>query len=67
MSGDVDPREYYASEWLNACLDTGVNLTQWEEDFLDSIRTIRTRYGDRWMLTRRQLDTLERIYTEKVP
>jgi hypothetical protein len=37
-------------------------LSKWEEDFLDSVRDYFER---RRVLTERQADMLERIYTEK--
>lgn len=43
---------------------TGVNLTEWEKDFIASISKQFTRNK---YLSDSQVDTLERIYVEKTP
>jgi hypothetical protein len=42
----------------------GVNLTVWEESFVESLRTQRSAGRD---LSEKQLQMLERIYAERTP
>lgn len=59
-------RETY-QHWLTTCLEDGLNLTAWELDFLQSLESQSSNWGDRWYPTQRQADILERIYSEKTP
>lgn len=47
---------------LEAIERTGANLTVWEETFIESLRT---QLGFGRSLSAKQLQVLERIYTEK--
>jgi hypothetical protein len=51
-------------DWLSKVNDEGVNLTKWEEDFIESL-------SDQWAMRKnisdKQEEILERIYTNKVP
>ena len=58
----MQPSPY--EEWIDACLNAATKrLTKWEEDFLLSIQDQLNRTGS---LSQKQIDILERIYTEKV-
>jgi hypothetical protein len=47
--------------WIERITDEGRNLTVWEIDFIESVT-------NQWQsLTNKQIEILERIYTEKVP
>lgn len=50
--------------WIDKILDEGVNLTKWEEDFVQSLDEQR---GNGRRLSERQAEILERIYAEKTP
>ena len=58
----------YEAEFIKEMLDRtaheGVNLTKWEEDFIESISN---QFDIRNSLSDKQIDILEKIYTEKVP
>ena len=49
---------------LEAIEHQGVNLTTWEEEFVESLRSQFDAGRD---LTERQLETLERIYAQRTP
>lgn len=49
---------------LEAIEHQGVNLTVWEEGFVESLRTHFDAGG---VLSDRQLETLERVYAERTP
>ena len=51
-------------DWLDAIESDGVNLSPWEEDFIASIRDQVERGRD---LSEKQLEIVERIYTERTP
>lgn len=51
-------------EWIETCLDEGINLTDWETSFLESISDQLDRRGS---LSEGQVETLERIYAHKTP
>ena len=51
-------------DWLDAIESDGVNLSPWEEDFIASIRSQVDRGRD---LSEKQLEIVERIYTERTP
>lgn len=61
--GKQDP-EPDIEGWLDAVISEARNLTKWEEDFITSVYDQWERSG---FLSERQLEILERIYTEKVP
>jgi hypothetical protein len=48
---------------LSACEDEARGLTDWERNFIESLREQFTNRGD---LSERQTEILERIYCEKV-
>jgi hypothetical protein len=50
--------------WLAEIARSGVNLTVWEGEFVESMQARREADRD---LTERQADVLERIYAEKTP
>lgn len=49
---------------LEAIERTGVNLTEWEEKFIPSLR-VKLDMG--WELTEKQIEQLQRIYAERTP
>lgn len=51
-------------QWLEDVERLGVNLTVWEEDFIESIGP-RLKGGT--PLSEKQAEILERIYTQRVP
>jgi len=51
-------------EWLDQIKTHGVNLTVWEEDFVESIEG-QIRNGR--TLSERQAEILERIYAQRTP
>lgn len=57
-----DERDW--DEWLERIEVDGVNLTAWEEEFVESIRA-RRETGR--ALTDSQAETLERIYSARTP
>ncbi len=57
-----DPRNAHALAWLNTIADQNADTTVWEDDFLLSVSAIVDAGRP---LTEKQLDTLERIYSEK--
>ena len=44
--------------------EDGVNLSKWEEDFVENVREKLARYGS---LSVRQVEILDRIYAERTP
>lgn len=50
--------------WLAAIQTDGLNLTPWEDDFVESL--VQQREAGR-RLTERQAEILERIYTDRTP
>lgn len=52
--------------WIDVIKTDGVNLTKWEEDFVQSIENQLEKNKQREQpLTERQAEILERIYAEK--
>ena len=49
---------------LEAIEHQGVNLTTWEEEFVESLRS---QFNAGRELTEKQVETLERIYAERTP
>jgi len=49
-------------EWFKSIEETGVNLSKWEEDFVESVKEQFTKRGS---LSEKQLEILERIYAER--
>lgn len=45
----------------------GVNLTAWEIDFIESMQARVDRFGDKVSFSDRQEETIEDIYTNRVP
>ncbi|HXD20116.1 MAG TPA: hypothetical protein VN654_24040 [Vicinamibacterales bacterium] len=60
------PHKLWGREDLNTMLEAierqGVNLTSWEETFVDSLRV---RFDAGHQLTEKQVEALERIYAER--
>lgn len=52
------------AQWIKTILEDGINLTDWEETFVQSCKIQFNRYGK---LSDKQAKILERIYTEKTP
>lgn len=61
-SGSADPRY---EQWLEEIELHGVNLTAWEEEFIENLADRFRRGWD--TLTERQAEILERIYSERTP
>ena len=51
-------------KWLNSIRDYGRGLSDWEEEFCESVRGQLSRRGS---LSERQVEILERIYSERTP
>jgi hypothetical protein len=51
-------------EWMDAIKQRGVNLTTWEEDFIESI-DLQIEGGR--VPSEKQAAIIERIYTDRVP
>lgn len=51
-------------DWIRRVRTEGRNLSAWEEEFIESIAEQLDRTGS---LSRKQVDILERIYSEKTP
>lgn len=54
-------------EWIEAIMANGVNTTVWEDDFIQDMQDKVERYGDRAIFTEKQIEVIERIYTNRVP
>lgn len=65
MSVDLTRQQSEWWGWVETIETEGINLTKWEEDFVQSIRE-RFDQG-RFHLSERQAEILERIYAEKTP
>lgn len=64
MTSHSEP-QYTSHEWdywLEIIERDGVNLSAWEEEFIESIRLQRDRHRE---LSSKQADTLERIYAAR--
>jgi hypothetical protein len=56
--------------WLLEIEMNGVNLTTWEEDFIESLSSqidIQVIRDSQWTPSDKQLEILERIYTDRTP
>jgi len=51
-------------DWIIKVNDEGVNLSDWERQFMESITD---QFDRKLWISDRQEEILERIYTEKVP
>ena len=60
----MDSRQTLAESWLDEVEQDGVNLTPWEESFIEDLRAWLDR---RRPLTELQIDTLERIRSQRTP
>ena len=49
-------------QWVQRCLEDGKGITAWENDFLVSIEGQLEKGKE---LSEKQIDVLERIYTDK--
>lgn len=65
MSLDLTQEQSKWFGWLDTIETEGVNLTKWEEDFCQAVRDQFD--AGRFRLSERQVETLERIYSEKTP
>lgn len=54
-------------EWIDKITSSGVNLSTWDTQFIDSMQNKVEMYGDRVMFTPKQAEQIERIFSEKVP
>lgn len=54
----------WQKKMYEAVRDDGVNLTQWEQEFIESISG---RIDSGWLLSEETERVLDRIYTERVP
>lgn len=61
--GSMDKSELFRvhHEWIESCLRSD-RLTEWEEQFLESIKEYLEKKGS---LTYKQVEVLDRIYGEK--
>jgi len=50
--------------WLDTIRNDGVNLTKWEEDFMDSIYD---QWSQKRFISDKQEAIVERIYAERTP
>lgn len=57
-----DEEKKLIEEWFKEIDEKGVNLTKWEEDFMDSIKE---QYKERKYLSMKQMEILERIYADR--
>jgi len=48
--------------WFKEIEETGVNLTKWEQDFVESVKV---QYQERGKLSEKQQEILERIYVDR--
>ena len=51
-------------DMIARCITEGMNIIDWERNYLDSIQEQLDRVGK---LSENQQEVLDRIYTEKVP
>lgn len=61
------PTTSQLAEWLEDIRLLGVNLTVWEEDFIESVESQRERWGRAWEPSEKVAAIIERIYTDRVP
>jgi hypothetical protein len=50
--------------WVKRCLEDGKGITSWEDSFLTSLETQLEKGKE---LSEKQIDILERIYSDKTP
>ncbi len=50
-------------QWIDAVNDEGRDLSDWEKNFMESVTD---QFISRGSLSEKQVEILERIYTEKV-
>ena len=60
-------RVHQLCEWVECILRDGVNLTAREEEFIESMQDRIDLYGERTILSDKQADWIESIYTNRVP
>lgn len=58
----MDSRQRHAQDWIDEIVSNGRGVTSWEHDFVESISL---QLSARKELSTKQLDTLERIYTDR--
>lgn len=54
-------------EWIDAIVRRGVNLTAFEEQFIEDQQSRVEVYGDRTAFSIKQAELIEKIYTDRVP
>lgn len=50
------------SLWVQTCINEGVGLSEWEQNFVTDIEVQLAKYGH---ISERQEEILERIYAQK--
>lgn len=50
--------------WINTINDEGINLSKWEQDFMESITE---QWERRRSVSDKQEEIIERIYADKTP
>lgn len=61
---NLQEQKAWQKKMYEAVLNDGVNLTQWEDEFIESISG---RINSDFVLSEGQEKILDRIYTERVP
>ena len=51
-------------DWIKKIQEDGVNLTPWEEEFVEDLRVKRLSY---YKLSEKQIHILEQIYANRTP
>lgn len=59
---EQDPK--VVAHWIQTILESGVNLSKWEADFVASLEE---QFERKKSLSEKQLEILERIYADKTP
>ena len=57
-----EDRKKVIADWFKSIEETGVNLTKWEQDFVESVKEQFEKKGS---LSEKQQEILERIYADK--
>lgn len=61
------PKVEQLVRWIDAIVRHGVNLTVWEEGFIEDQQNRVEMYGDRTAFSISQAEHIERIYSDRVP
>lgn len=54
-------------EWIDAIVRHGINLSTWDEQFIEDQQRRVEMYGDRIIFSDKQAEHIERIYSERIP